>query len=440
MNDNEKRWYSSPEENPEASWYTAGADIRREREDRQQKRVRKKTISQRVFAAVMILALTAGITTWLLRPEERKPAAEQAAPEGSVLPDPSEIPDVKEYFDAYYTAYTPSEPCTIERIPAYPSLELTLSPAGEEELSYREIYEKCAPSLVAIRCYKDKGSDDSYYWGSGILFTEDGFILTNSHLVEGTCRARVILWNDEEYDALFVGNDSSTDLAILKIDAQRLTPAQFGDAEALSVGDSVVAIGNPLGETFRSSMTEGIIYGIDRDIHSNGNIMTLLQTSTPINEGNSGGALINRQGQVIGITNMKMNARYYDGASIEGLGLAIPIKTIKPVADALLAAGQISRPALGIVVGPIPEEAKEAYGLPNGLYITSVSEHSDCAAKGIEAGDILLTVNGSPVSETADVTGYIEGLSIGDSLDFTLWRDGETYAVTVHLVERNDVY
>lgn len=441
MNENERNWYPATEEKSEAEWYSAAADLRREQSATSakdsRKKERRKTALCAILATLLILAAAAGVTYAIVRGVEKKT---ETSEKEDTLPDPKDVPDYKKYFEEYFSPISNAEKSKIKQIENFPNLVLKLSPAGEEEFSYREIYEKCAPSIVTVRCFPKEDSEDEYYLGSGIIFSQDGFILTNSHLVEGNCRAQVVLNTDEEFEALLVGNDPSTDLAILKIDARGLCPAEFGDGESLAVGDGVVAIGNPLAETFRSSMTEGIISGIDRDIESNGMRMTMLQTSTPINEGNSGGALINMHGQVIGITNMKMSNWYYGEATIEGVALAIPIKVIKPVADALLSAGTVSRPALGLVVGPIPSSAKSYYDLPDGLYVSEVREGSDCEAKGIQTGDIILKVNGEAVLSTEDITDRIDGLTIGDSLSFEIWRDGEVYSVTVLLVSRDKIY
>lgn len=353
-----------------------------------------------------------------------------------------ELPgDYKSFFENYFTANEETKECTIPTVQTTERVTLTLSPAGEAPLTAQEIYERCAPSIVAVSAFPDETSDDSYYWGSGVILTEDGYILTNSHVVEGTCRARITLWDDTEYDALLVGYDPRTDVAVLKIDAHGLTAAAFASTDSLLVGDAVYAIGNPLGKEFRSTMTEGIISGINRDISYNGVTNSLLQTSAPINEGNSGGALINVYGQVVGITNMKMSSRYIGSVSIEGVAFAIPSGIVKTIADSLLESGEVrGRPALGVTVGKVPQAAMEEYDLPAGLYVSAVSEGSDCAAKGIVTGDVLLAANGTELSVNEDLTGIIAGLGVGDEITLTVWHEGETRDVTVKLVDVNDVY
>ena len=354
--------------------------------------------------------------------------------------------DFREFFENYYTPYESKEECTIQRLDKLPGGELLLEADEGEELILQDIYSKCAPSVVAITAYPDETKSESYFWGTGVVLSEDGLIITNAHVVEGTCRATVTLWDDRELDALLVGYDSRSDIAVLKVQASGLQPAEFCDAQTLRVGDSVVAIGNPLGKAFRSTMTEGIISGIGRGVNYNGTTLTLLQTTAPINEGNSGGPLINLRGQVIGITNMKMSANYLGSVTIEGVGFAIPVATVKSMTDSILKNGKVlGRPALGLTVGPIPDSAKEEYDLPEGLYISAVAKGSDCYEKGIQEGDILLTVNGKVVTETEDLTRILATKAVGDTLDLHLWReekDGEggPYEVTIALVDVSDIY
>ena len=394
-----------------------------------------------VFALVGLISLS----SMLFGSKGEAPQEDSVDPPKTEKPEekPGIFDDFKDFFDNYYTPQEESEDCKIPTVSAYEDVSISLLPAPSEELTLHQVYEKCVPSIVAVTAFIDEKSDDHYYWGTGIILTEDGYIVTNSHVVEGSCRAKVTLWNDEEYDVLLVGYDKRSDIAVLKIDAHGLTPAEFCDIDSLAVGDRVVAIGNPLGREFRSTMTEGIISGIDRDISYNGTTLTLLQTSAPINEGNSGGPLINMFGQVIGITNMKMSNSA--GVTIEGVGFAIPSPTVKAMADAILSNGQVlGRPALGLTLGSIPDSAMEQYSLPAGLYVSAVSDGSDCKAQGIQPGDIVTAVNGSPVTTTAEVTEVIAQLQVGDTMDLTIWRSGKgggsTFEVTVKLVDVTEVY
>lgn len=349
--------------------------------------------------------------------------------------------DYKDFFENYYTGYEAAEECSIPRCAAPVGLELELQEAGGTVLSLQELYERCTPSIVGISAYTEADNDDYFSWGTGVIFSEDGYIITNSHIIEGTCRAKIILYDDREFWAELVGNDSRSDIAVLKIEADHLTPAEFAVSDALRVGDEVAAIGNPLGQEFRSTFTNGIISGIDRGISYNGTTLTLIQTNAAINEGNSGGALVNMYGQVIGITNMKMSSSYIGSVTIEGVGFAIPSNTAKRMADGLLRDGLVlGRPALGLTVGSIPEDAALHYTLPNGLYVSAVSEGSDCAAQGILVGDVITHVNGKPAHVTEDVTGIIDGMDVGGTLTLRIFRNGESFDVTVKLVDVTDVY
>ena len=360
-------------------------------------------------------------------------------PGGSDSPEADgELPDSwQDFFDSYFV---PEESTKTEvklpRAEETPAFELTLQTAGEQELTLQELYQKCAPSIVAISGYVDGKS--GFFWGTGIVLSSDGLILTNAHVVEKCDSATVTLFDDTSFEAKLIGADATSDVAVLKIDAGGLTPAVFGDSAALTVGEHVAAIGNPLGETFRMTLTDGIISAIDRGVTYNGHSMTLLQTNTAINEGNSGGALFNMFGQVIGVTNMKMMSSY---SSIEGIGFAIPSSTISGVVNALIQYGEVrGRTAVGVTVGAIPDNLAEHYELPAGLYVSAVSEGTDAAAKGIRVGDIITHVNGEPAKSTDDILKVKNTLSVGDTITFTIWREGKTFDVDVALVEYNDIY
>ncbi|MBP3623609.1 MAG: trypsin-like peptidase domain-containing protein [Oscillospiraceae bacterium] len=355
---------------------------------------------------------------------------------GSTSPGamPSDWNDYLE--DFYQSSQSDALETSIERTVLDQAFTLPLAQPGEQELSLQELYAACADSIVGITAYPE--DQDGYYWGTGVIADEAGLIVTNAHVIEGCASAEVTLYNNESYEALLVGADAVSDLALLKIDCSGLPAASFGDISSLSVGDPVAAIGNPLSEEFRSTLTNGIISAIDRGMNYNGHTMSLLQTNAAINEGNSGGALFNMYGQVVGITNMKMMSYF---SSIEGIGFAIPSSTVKAVVDQLAENGEVrGRPSIGITVGAIPQEAVENYELPEGLYISAVAENSDAAAQGIREGDILLAIDGQSVSTTEEVAAIRDTKGVGDSLRFTIWRQGETFEVDVRLMDTNDIY
>lgn len=396
---------------------------------------KKKKIRIRVIGAVCLALLLLIGTSIAFREPESKETGSPALPS---LEDSDDMPENwQDFFDDYYeSVQTDVAEINIPRAELPIDFRLELQAAPEEELSLQGLYQNCSPSIVAISGYVDGKS--AYSWGTGVVLSEDGLILTNTHVIEDCDRATVTLYDDSVYEAKLVGADSISDVAVLKIEATGLPAASFGDSGSLMVGDKVAAIGNPLGETFRMTLTDGIISAIERGINYNGHSMTLLQTNTALNEGNSGGPLFNMYGQVVGITNMKMMSYF---SSIEGIGFAIPSSTVKAVVDQLAENGEVrGRPSIGITVGAIPQEAVENYELPEGLYISAVAENSDAAAQGIREGDILTAIDGQSVISTEEVAAIRDTRSVGDSLRFTIWREGETFDVDVRLMDTNDVY
>ena len=372
--------------------------------------------SWRIGGAILLVVLLIAASSLIFSGSNQRTEAPYISGDG--MPD-----DWNDYLDNYYQV-TESKDAEIKlpRAELVPDFKVTLSNEHGKELSLQELYDQCSKSIVAIK---------------GIILSKDGLILTNTHVIENCDTASVTLFDNSSYDAALVGADSTSDIAVLRIEATGLTPASFGDSAELAIGDKVAAIGNPLGETFRMTLTDGIISAIDRGISYNGHSMTLLQTNTAINEGNSGGALFNMYGQVIGVTNMKMMSSY---SSIEGIGFAIPSSTIAAVADSLMQYGEVrGRTAIGITVGAIPENVTSHYDLPTGLYVSAVEEKSDAAAKGIQQGDLITAVNGNPASATSDILTVKNTLSVGDTITFTIWRDGETFDVDVTLVDENDL-
>lgn len=350
----------------------------------------------------------------------------------------ADLPDNKEdYFNAYYTSTdTDAAQIDIPRAELAAGFEFTLEEKSGEELSLDALYEQCSPSIVGIYGYMDGRS--GYSWGTGIILSADGLIVTNTHIIDGCSSAKVELSDGTEYEAALVGADTISDIAVLKIEADGLSAASFGDSGNIAVGDRVAAIGNPLGQNFRLTLTDGIISGLGRGVNYKGRSMTLLQTNAALNEGNSGGALFNMYGQVVGITNMKMTSVY---SSIEGIGFAIPTDTMRYIVNSILENGEVrGRPSIGITLGAITQEARDKYGLPEGLYVSAVQEKSDAAKQGIKVGDIITEVNYQPVTDTQAVNDIKNSLLIDDVMVFKIWRDGETFEVEVRLMDTNDIY
>lgn len=320
---------------------------------------------------------------------------------------------------------------TVERAPLGDQVTMTLNPRPQTEPhTLQTIYEENIQSIVSI--WGDAGS--SYSCGTGVVLTADGYIITNAHVIEGCSQVEVILQDDRSYEALLVGMDTPTDLAVLKVDAQDLQPAVFGDSDQLQVGDTVAAIGNPLGQELRGTMTDGIISAINRDVDVDGYNMVLIQTTAALNSGNSGGALINAYGQVVGITNMKMYA--YDD-TVEGLGFAIPTTTVKTVVEDLIRQGHVSgEPTIGITCYTVTEEMMEAYGMPAGVCVKSVQEGSDAKTQGVFPGDVIVEANGQAITTIEELLALKEGLSAGDVISFRLWRSSAYLEREVTLMEQ----
>lgn len=303
----------------------------------------------------------------------------------------------------------------------------------EDALSLQDIYSTVIDSVVSISSMTSSATSS----GTGIIMSPDGYVITNHHVITGALVISVLTNDNQEYEAALVGSDEMSDLAVLKIDARGLQAAEFGDSSKLRVGDSVVAIGDPLGVQLRGTMTNGIISAINRDLTVGDRTMTLIQTNAALNNGNSGGPLINCYGQVIGINTVKMSSYYTATASVEGLGFAIPISVAKPIIDELIENGYVAgRPAIGISGDSLPSYYRTYYRLPDGVYVTSVNEGSDAKAKGIREGDIVTAINGERISSIDELNTVKNQYAAGDEVTLTVYRSGTYYEVTVTLVDQ----
>ena len=270
--------------------------------------------------------------------------------------------------------------------------------------------------------------------GSGFILTGDGYVLTNYHVIESSNSISVTLYDGKSYDAVLIGYDESSDIAVLKIDAEGLTPVVLGDSDNLNVGDSVVAIGNPLGElTF--SLTSGTVSALNREITlSNSVTMNLIQTDCAINSGNSGGALFNLYGEVIGITNAKYSGSG-SGASIDNIGFAIPINHVRGIVESIIENGYVAKPYIGVIVSDVSEETM-GYGLPAGAAVKAVSEDSPAEKAGLQVNDIITAVNGKEISGRTGLSEAVSAASVGDTLTLTVYRQGNTISVDVTVGEQ----
>ncbi len=343
--------------------------------------------------------------------------------------------DFEEIFEETQTAEETEEAqCFLERAELSGEVQMeTVSREGLAELSYEEIYAAAIHSVVSLRCYLADGSGCT---GTGIILSADGYLVTNEHVIEDAEECVVVLQDDRTYDAKLVGMDAETDLAVLKIEATGLVPASFGDSDEMVVGNACVAIGNPLGETFRGTMTTGIISAVNRNVSVEGHYMTLIQTDCAINSGNSGGPLINLYGQVVGICNMKMMS---SSTTVEGLGFAIPSNTVKTIVNKLIAKGEVIRAMLGITAYNLDQDQCRVYGVEGGIMVVQVSAESDAYAKGVRYGDIVIAANGIPISTVNALNTLKSDMSPGDVLVLTVVRDGETMEFEVILMEQSAV-
>lgn len=330
----------------------------------------------------------------------------------------------------------PVETQAVSQDPFAP-MELQQSPASidnipvEGAMSLQDIYSRNIPSVVSISCTLPGGSST----GTGVILSDLGHIVTNAHVVEKALSVTVQLTDDRVFSAQIVGSDEISDLAVLRIDATDLVKAEFGDSAQLRIGDTVVAIGDPLGVEFRGTYTDGIISGIDRDVDVDGRTMTLIQTNAALNSGNSGGPLINCYGQVIGINTMKIGA-FTDAAGVEGLGFAIPSATVKSIVEQIISQGYVSgRPTLGIEGETLSTFYQHYYRMPAGLYITQVERSSDAYAKGVESGDLLLSINDVRIASMEDLNAALFGLEVGTTVQTIIYRGGQQYLLELTLTE-----
>ncbi len=305
-------------------------------------------------------------------------------------------------------------------------------------LTAAEVYAANVQSTVGITT-----SITTNYWGyqttsaasgSGFIVTDTGYIITNFHVVEDSDSITVSLYNGSTYDAALMGYDESNDLAVLKIEAEGLSPVILGDSDNLNVGDSVVAIGNPLGElTF--SLTSGSISAKDREVTmSNSLTMNLLQTDCAINSGNSGGALFNLYGEVIGITNAKYSSSGSE-ASIDNIGFAIPINDVRSIVESIIEKGYYSKPYLGVSVVDVSREY-QIYGLPQGAAIQTVTAGGPADAAGLQVGDIITKFGDTKITGRTDLSTAIARCIIGDTVTLTVYRQGKTIEVAVTIGEQ----
>ena len=298
-----------------------------------------------------------------------------------------------------------------------------------------DIYKKVNPSVVSVISTTAEGTGS----GSGVIMSKDGYIITNNHVVDGAQSVSVQLSDGTSLDAEIIGTDEQTDLAVIKVTPPSdLTAAEFGDSDELEPGEYAYAIGSPGGVQFANTITGGRISAINRDLTVNDRVMTLIQTDASINNGNSGGALINKYGQVVGITSAKLSGNAFGSATVEGMGFAIPINTAKDIVDELIQNGYVSgRPSIGIT----GQNVESADGKVSGVQVYSIDSRAKAASEGLQVGDVITAVDGTPTPDMDKVNELKQDKKAGDKLTLSVYRisTGKTLNITITLTDSHDL-
>ena len=316
--------------------------------------------------------------------------------------------------------------------------------AETSELSPADLYEQNVNSTVGITISGETSSRYGYGYtyqasGSGFIITSDGYILTNYHVISGSKTVTVATYDHNTYDAKVIGYDASNDIAVIKIDAENLAPVTLGDSDTLRVGESVYAIGNPLGElTF--SLTGGIVSALSRNVQTEaGTSMSLIQTDCAINSGNSGGALFNTRGEVIGITNAKYSSSGMGSeAEIDNIGFAIPINSVKRIVTSIIENGYVLKPYIGITVSPLSEETANITGIKAGAVVQDVTEDAPADKAGLKSHDVIVKVGDTDINDSNDLVQVISKSDPGDVLTFHIYRQGQEITMDVEIGSKTE--
>ena len=311
--------------------------------------------------------------------------------------------------------------------------------ASGEYLTPGQVYERNVNAVVAITVqiegYDDYGRATSgIASGTGFFITADGYVVTNYHVIEGGTEVTVTTHNDEEYSAEIVGYEANNDLAVLKVEGEDLPYVTLGKSADLLVGDQVVAIGNVL-STFASSLTVGYVSGVDRVVDTEGTAMNMIQTDVAINSGNSGGPLFNMKGEVVGITTAKFSGNSSSGASIEGIGFAIPMDDVAGMIEDLQKYGYVTGAYLGVMVRDVDTNT-QSFGLPAGAFVESVTAGGAAERGGVQAQDIITEVGGYAVTSVSDLTRMLRKFKAGETVSLEVYRAGQMKTLTVTLDEK----
>ena len=365
-----------------------------------------------------------------------------AAPATPAPPTPGIDPVPSERIDM--TPMPTMDPSTLENLP---KMELNVQAPSEMQVfaSIPDVVEAASDSVVGIIHYQPNlrtGKLEEYASGSGFIVSENGYVLTNAHVVSGAAAVDVLFSDGEKKPALVVGADVTTDIAVLKVEGEGYLALPIGDSNALRVGEYVIAIGNPLSAyELYGTVTFGIISATAREINIDGFVNTYLQTDAAINFGNSGGPLINMAGQVIGMNSAKSVTAGYDSRgnaiSAEGIGFALPIQNVIEIANVILQEGGMVRPGIGVQIRAVDQETAAENGVPVGCRIEELTEGAPADQAGLKVGDIITKVDDVIVTVNDDVVGYVRSLKVGDTIDFTVYRDGEYLTITVIVGDMN---
>jgi len=413
-------WYVRPERQEVVDCYVqprplpSGAAPQTPREP--EKRSRKGLWSFLIAAGVLVLAVVAATVVASLRGGGAVPPVDGGTGDGG---DASSIVNI-----------SGAEKTTIPRIQGEAGVSLVCTAPAGEKLSIQDMYEKVNPSTVLV--VADKGEQASI--GTGVIMTADGYIITNAHVISGGKDCWIALDTGYTYDAKLVGYSKERELAVLKaVDAADLPAASFGDSDLCRVGDTVYAIGNPLGVELRGTLTDGIISAINRDVQVDGRVMTLLQTTAALNNGNSGGPLINEYGQVVGINTLKMSGNGGEmEATVEGLGFAVPISDACFVVNDIIANGRFRGvPVLGVMVIESTDNGGQ-------VSVYTVSEGGGAEEAGLLPGDVLLRADGQTLHSIHDLMAVRRTHLVGDTMTLTVLRDGQTFDADVPLYASED--
>ena len=307
-------------------------------------------------------------------------------------------------------------------------------------MSTGSVYNQNVNAVVLISCQVNSasyfGQSSGTSTGSGFIITDDGYVVTNYHVVEGASKILVSTHDGNEYTAVLVGQDATNDVAVLKMDdAKNLPFVALGSSTELAVGDQVVAIGNPLGD-LTATLTVGYVSAKDRDVTTDGTTINMIQTDAAINSGNSGGPLFNMKGEVVGITTAKYSGSSSSGATIEGIGFAIPIDDVSPMIDDLINYGYVTGAYLGVMVNDVDAESANYYGIPLGAYVAEVTPGYAAETAGLKAKDIIVALGDYKVTSVSQLTRALRHFAAGETTTITVYRGGAEKILTITLDEK----